>query len=561
MNQSIVRPRWLFFLIFLSLIFAASVFPVRDPDVWWHLKTGEYICQNKTIPETDIFSYTIQGRPWTTFEWLSQVVFYKVFSYFSLAGLTMFKALIIVLIFILLLASVYRYNALLVWMFLSLAYIVMREFLVERPQIFTYFFTALFTFVLRSKKLKLIMLLPLIEVLWANMHGASAIIGFGILAIYVLFADYMANKTKIFLIISTFTAMFITPGLYQNFLYFYIFFKEGFNKLIMEYQTPKLIVWFIPYYIMLFIGLLTLLVNVRLKLADVIVVLISSAASLMAIRNIPVFVILATPIIIERFYLILDMVQEICLKYFKFILNVQKKFTLPKYCIEIFNSSSNRWFKSISKIMFTAITGIALFILLWGVLDKIDAVHNFRTGFGDKFPGKNAVIFIKACQDKGLKGNIFNSYVFGGYMIWRLYPQNKVFIDGRLVEYGINFVQEAFDFWKPEIWNKIDKKYQFTAAIIYLEKKYMAEYIDSKKDWVLVYWDDISLVYFKNIPENKWFIDRYGYKILRPNAPYQNYLQSFSKQAVMMEIERSIYFAPQAIGPEKIKECVQKYMK
>jgi len=48
----------------------------NDPDLWWHLKTGELIWRTHSIPRADVFSFTAAGHPWVAQEWLSQVVIY-----------------------------------------------------------------------------------------------------------------------------------------------------------------------------------------------------------------------------------------------------------------------------------------------------------------------------------------------------------------------------------------------------------------------------------------------------------------------------------------------------
>ena len=56
---------WLlaYFLLFVT----ATVLCLRlvhEPDLWWQLRTGEYILENKTVPDVDVFSYTYEGKPW-----------------------------------------------------------------------------------------------------------------------------------------------------------------------------------------------------------------------------------------------------------------------------------------------------------------------------------------------------------------------------------------------------------------------------------------------------------------------------------------------------------------
>jgi len=82
-------------LFFMILIFAAAARPISDPDFWWHLRTGQYIVETKSIPYTDMFSTLRFGSEWVTHEWLSEVLMYSIFRVAGFAGLIIFFALII----------------------------------------------------------------------------------------------------------------------------------------------------------------------------------------------------------------------------------------------------------------------------------------------------------------------------------------------------------------------------------------------------------------------------------------------------------------------------------
>lgn len=64
------------FIVFAG-IFLVTTNSITDADFWWHLKTGEYIVESRSVPHTDIFSHTAEGRHWTTHEWPAQVEYRK----------------------------------------------------------------------------------------------------------------------------------------------------------------------------------------------------------------------------------------------------------------------------------------------------------------------------------------------------------------------------------------------------------------------------------------------------------------------------------------------------
>lgn len=70
----------LFTILWLTILVIARDQVLSDPDIWWHIKSGEWMAQNGAFPTSDPFSYTFAGQPWIAKEWLSQLLYYGVFS-------------------------------------------------------------------------------------------------------------------------------------------------------------------------------------------------------------------------------------------------------------------------------------------------------------------------------------------------------------------------------------------------------------------------------------------------------------------------------------------------
>ncbi len=64
-----------------------------DPDMWWHLKTGEVIWKTHSIPTTDLFSYTTNHHAWIDHEWLSQLMIYGAYRLGGYTGLMLWLCL------------------------------------------------------------------------------------------------------------------------------------------------------------------------------------------------------------------------------------------------------------------------------------------------------------------------------------------------------------------------------------------------------------------------------------------------------------------------------------
>src|SRR5262249_12634826 len=80
-----------------AFFFAAR--PLSDADFWWHLKTGEYIINTHSIPRTDFFSFTNYGKAWVAHEWLSEAIFYVIYSRFGFTFLIVAFAVVTALAF------------------------------------------------------------------------------------------------------------------------------------------------------------------------------------------------------------------------------------------------------------------------------------------------------------------------------------------------------------------------------------------------------------------------------------------------------------------------------
>jgi hypothetical protein len=116
----------------------------------------------------------------------------------------------------------------------------------------------------------------------------------------------------------------------------------------------------------------------------------------------------------------------------------------------------------------------------------------FGSGLDDLVPVKE-VAFLKKYR---LEGPIFNDYLIGGYLMWALYPDYKIFIDPRYVPYCN---QVAPDYWKfigsptPEAIERFTKKYPFRVAIIhYKELPLIFDFLRAR--WRLLYFDQNAVI-------------------------------------------------------------------
>lgn len=145
-------------------------------DTGWLVRTGQYICQNMALPQTDIFSWTCADKSWVVYQWLAEAVMWSVYDRGGLwligaAWLTM----VALLYFWLLPRLFLRRGVPLAMAFFCLALVLTPAWFFARPQTFSFFFLLAFQAILEyyksSGKWKVLIALPPLMILWANTHS------------------------------------------------------------------------------------------------------------------------------------------------------------------------------------------------------------------------------------------------------------------------------------------------------------------------------------------------------------------------------------------------------
>ena len=168
---------------FLSFLFAFQIalFPARaGNDVWWHLKTGEYLSTTGPLwPEHDVFSATGADREWVNHEWASDILMYWAYvATGGIMGLVALKAAFfgVTCAFLFWLGWKRGGNVGVALLLALLAAWASQHWLVERPPLFTNFFLLAFLALLqrgweRGWSVKSAILTALLVAVWGNLHG------------------------------------------------------------------------------------------------------------------------------------------------------------------------------------------------------------------------------------------------------------------------------------------------------------------------------------------------------------------------------------------------------
>ena len=179
---------------------------ISGNDFWWHVKVGQWVVENKSVPTTDIFSWygVANPIPWTAHEWLADVIFYFVHSKLGQMGVFAMSILAALLMFGLLWHEAGKYvekNILVGGLFFVLLAVTTNIFFYGRPHLFSFFLLywelkVLFAFV-ENPKSRGIYTVPLITCLWSNIHGGCASISYVLCGVFLIVCSVNVQIGKI----------------------------------------------------------------------------------------------------------------------------------------------------------------------------------------------------------------------------------------------------------------------------------------------------------------------------------------------------------------------------
>ena len=480
--------RRLFEALFLVALFAMAVVETLDPDMWWHLRTGEYILANG-LPRQDVFSFTVPDYAWITHEWLSQVFMWLVYQAGSLPGLMVVFALLIASTYWLVyLASEGRpYVAAFVVLLAAIAAAIVWG---PRPQIFNMLFTAVFVFIIervRQEKLshRFLWLAPAVMVVWANAHSGY-LLGVVVLGTYTAgealqqwlgkdkenILAWPQIKEMAAITCLSFLVAVLNPSGPTLWIYpFQTLGSPSMQQYIQEWQSPNFhATLFWPFAIMVLLGTLALIFSPkRPSFTDLLLYFGTAAAGFLSARHIPLFTVIAAPIMARHVTHIVSQTRFVSL-----VKELDPaKMTKPARSLAILN-----W-----AVLLAAVFGA----LAW-TLVKID---NNQAAIARIYP----VAAVDFLEEAGLAQEPgYNSYNWGGYLIWRGLP---VFIDGRADVYGDDFI---FYYLKTlelqEDWRKPLDDYD-VAYVIMETGSQLNTVLAASGEWQEVYADDVAQIFIK----------------------------------------------------------------
>lgn len=475
MTSTLTTKHTFLAVLFLGL-FAMTARNVIDPDVWWHLKTGEYIAQHKSVPHTDPFSYTRAGHPWVAHEWLTELGMYELQRHAGFGSLiVLFAALTTIAFFLLYLrCGPAPYLAGIVTLCAASATAPLWG---VRPQIISLLLTSLWLLILERSENNPKLLwwtLPL-TLLWVNLHAGFAL-GLVLSALFLggdfiehrlaqrhrsfpRINSHLTNATLILLL--DLALVPLNPNGLRMFSYpIETLRSTTMQNYIVEWASPN---FHRPEYGPFLLILLATFASLfwsqtPLRPRYLILLLIALYASLISIRMIPLFVLVAAPLIAKRLG------------------------TWPR-SLPHPHSNFRAWLNA----------AIILAMTTFAIVRISQIIQHQREAETSEFPAR-AVAFL---QQHPPAGPIFNLYDWGGYLIWKLYPTAPVFIDGRADLYGPDLFHDFADVYQfKDHWQQILQRWNIQTVIV-PPTSALAVGLQSAPGWTISYEDSQTIILTK----------------------------------------------------------------
>lgn len=479
---------WVTFLAIIAMSSHVSI----DSDSWWHLKAGEWMVENHQIITEDPFSFTHQGVPWQYPGLWVQVFMYLLYAWFGPGALNLWVSLMVVIIFGLVWKTTCG-NELERALILILAAASSAIYWAARPYLFTYLFGAVFFLLLRQfreGRRKNLYILPFLIVLWVNSHGGFLA---GFLFVGPFFVEALVNwnlarrskdeedlakyKQRSLHYIAILGLMFLgslvnLQGINLWKLPFTTVSRQAEQIFIAEWQSPDFHTQSLLPFALLLILTIAILAgsNKRASLADVLLLCGFGFLSLLSVRNIFFFVIVAPAVLTEHLSGFFEYLSE----------RVKIKSSLD------FDSAPTN-FQVILNISIVVIVALVAFL-------RVVSYLPYETN-AEEFAEVYPVLAVDYLKSQHLEGNMFNSYNFGGYLIWAL-PEHPVFVDGRADLHQDEIILPWYSAYNgTDGWEQLFEKWDIGFVVV----EPTAPIVRNLEwdNWNLVYSDAVAVVYVR----------------------------------------------------------------
>jgi hypothetical protein len=517
----------IFIFLFWSLLAGPlSNRPLADADIGWHIRNGEQILATHSLTRTDPFSSTMQGQPWFAWEWLYDILLGILHQACGLNGVVWLCALLVAAIFVLLLSQLLRGGTglLLAIVLMLLAEAAAAIHLYARPHIVSWLFSLLWFAVLNrwerceheSPPRWIPWFFPASMLLWVNLHGGW-IFGMALLGIYTFAALVESLRTqdafaarrasqRARAMASAFAvsavATLVNPFGWRLHAHIYRYLGDRYlMNHIEEFRSPDFHGWSQR----LFAVILVLVViafagdrflgerlsgeHRKVRLSHLLVVLLAVYAGFYSSRNLPVssmlLVLIAGPILWENFASLAD---KPCAWHW-----------VRNGAARISNFSDRMGAQEMElRGHLWPVVSVALafaICLEGGWLGSRQLIH---AQFDPKKIPVAAVTFLQE-ESMGKQPSaepVFSTDAWGGYLIYRMYPERKVVVDDRHDLYGSDRIRQYLILTQVEPgWQSVLKDWQIRTALLPTDSTLANLLRELPRDWRVAYEDNVAVVF------------------------------------------------------------------
>jgi hypothetical protein len=513
----------IFILLFWSILAGPlSKKPLADADIGWHIRTGEQILATQSIPHADSFSSTMHGQPWFAWEWLYDLTLGILHRAMGLNGVVLLCALLVSATMTVLLGQLVRTGT---GLPLAIALMLLAELaaaihLYARPHIVSWLLTLVWLIALdrwelgsaaspplRKERVQrtpvpswLPWFFPISMVLWVNLHGGW-IFGLVVLAAYAIAAaiesfrgaDVLARirarqrarRIGLALIWSA-VATLANPHGWRLHAHIYRYLGDWYlmNK-IDEFRSPDFHGWSERAFALLLVLTMLALVSRRRSVgtSHVLLVLLAAYTGLYASRNLPVasiiLVLVAGPILWESLTTIAERPSA------------WRRLRALSGRLTSFAERMDEQELRLRGHFWPALAVIAaLALCLHG--GRVGSRQLMRARFDPEHLPVKAADYL-AQEQSSLP--VFAPDSWGGYLIYRLYPNRQIVMDDRHDLYGSDRVRDYLVLVQVGPgWRDVLSKWQIRTVVFPKGSTLAGILRELAPEWKVVYEDKLAVV-------------------------------------------------------------------
>lgn len=477
-------------ILFMALFWSIAASGPRilnfDGDLPRHLLLGQLIRERMSVPLIDEFSFRTGGFASIPHEWLSQVIFSISYDLLGLSGVVLLTALVVTAVWAIVFREASgRANHLFVSLFVTALGIAANMIhVLPRPHIVTYLCTALWIVVLQrilSGKPKLWIWLPLIMLLWVNLHGMF-VLGVILWGIYLV-GGFLENPTRSWITQSS-TKSILLGGVLSLAATF--FSPSGANiweaitslgsnsyitSRIPEYQSPNFHIpetW--PFILLLMIVIIGFARNrQKIDWTSILLTIAFTGIALYSSRMIPLFAIVVVPIAAGALG---DWLRQE---------TPESHFARMERNFSTINDTSGGW-----------VWVVVLVLAVAAVFRSGSAID--PAGIGNAFDGRFFPVQAGDWLNQNpQQGHMFNEFDWGGYLLLELSPRQQIFMDGHTHIYGESLTREYETVISMrDGWKEILETYDVEWSIVRADSPVAGALLH--ENWQILYQDDTAII-------------------------------------------------------------------